>query len=75
MGEQGRDRVRAMFGQDAMCALLDTVYSRLLGLPAPSTDPARAGTEAGDVVVLREVLTPAGRDGRTVTTRAPVARP
>lgn len=75
MGEQGRDRVRAMFGQDAMCALLDTVYSRLLGLPAPSTDPARAGTEAGDVVVLREVLAPAGRDGRTVTTRAPVGRP
>jgi glycosyltransferase involved in cell wall biosynthesis len=45
MGEQARDRVRSQFTVQAMCAALDEVYSRLLGLeplPAPATE-AKAG--------------------------------
>ena len=37
MGEQARARVQAMFGQEAMCSVLDEVYSGLLGLPTAAT--------------------------------------
>ncbi len=39
MGEQARDRVRALFTTEVMCSALDEVYSGLLGLeplPAPA---------------------------------------
>jgi glycosyltransferase involved in cell wall biosynthesis len=34
MGEAGRERVRQLFAPDRMCALIEEVYARLLGLPA-----------------------------------------
>jgi glycosyltransferase involved in cell wall biosynthesis len=40
MGAQGRDRVRALFATDVMCAALDEVYASLLGLePLPPRRP------------------------------------
>jgi glycosyltransferase involved in cell wall biosynthesis len=37
MGKLGRDRVRSLFSQERMCAVLDEVYAGLLGLePLPS---------------------------------------
>jgi glycosyltransferase involved in cell wall biosynthesis len=35
MGRQGRDRVLSSFGAATMCAQLDDLYARLLGLPEP----------------------------------------
>jgi glycosyltransferase involved in cell wall biosynthesis len=34
MGEAGRERVRLLFAPERMCALIEEVYARLLGLPA-----------------------------------------
>lgn len=39
MGAQGRERVRAHFTPQAMCAGLDACYRRLLGAPAPAPAP------------------------------------
>jgi glycosyltransferase involved in cell wall biosynthesis len=37
MGDQARQRVRSLFAPERMCAVLDEIYSRLLGLePEPS---------------------------------------
>jgi glycosyltransferase involved in cell wall biosynthesis len=45
IGAQARDRVRQLFTQERMCAVLDDVYSQLLGLgPAPSSEAARLPT-------------------------------
>ena len=45
IGAQARDRVRQLFTQERMCAVLDDVYSQLLGLgPAPSSESARLPT-------------------------------
>jgi glycosyltransferase involved in cell wall biosynthesis len=45
MGEQARERVRSLFAPERMCAVLDEVYSRLLGLePEPSGSADRLPT-------------------------------
>lgn len=48
MGEQGRDRVRALFDPRRMCAQLDREYTRLLGLAVPSPDDAFDPSALGD---------------------------
>jgi glycosyltransferase involved in cell wall biosynthesis len=40
MGQQARDRVRAMFGPEAMCAEIEDAYARLLGRPNWITSPS-----------------------------------
>jgi len=45
MGVQARERVRSLFAPARMCAILDEIYSRLLGLdPEPSDSAARHPT-------------------------------
>ena len=65
MGEQARARVQAMFGQEAMCALLDEVYSGLLGLPATAptdtVDLARGAEPDGDRRPARAARVSAGK--------------
>jgi glycosyltransferase involved in cell wall biosynthesis len=39
MGAQARARVRLLFSPERMCAVLDEVYSRLLGMEPESSDP------------------------------------
>jgi len=34
MGEAGRERVRQLFAPERMCAVIEEIYARLLGLPA-----------------------------------------
>jgi glycosyltransferase involved in cell wall biosynthesis len=46
MGAQARARVRLLFAPERMCAVLDEVYSRLLGLEPGSSDPTSLGTSA-----------------------------
>jgi glycosyltransferase involved in cell wall biosynthesis len=42
MGAAGRDRVRAGFSTDVMCAVVEACYWRLLGLPEPDHVPGPA---------------------------------
>jgi glycosyltransferase involved in cell wall biosynthesis len=42
MGAAGRDRVRAGFSTDVMCAVVEACYRRQLGLPEPAPDVAPA---------------------------------
>jgi glycosyltransferase involved in cell wall biosynthesis len=45
IGAQARERVRLLFTRERMCAVLDEVYSQLLGLePAPSSEAVRLPT-------------------------------
>jgi hypothetical protein len=46
MGEQARDLVRALFAPERMCAVLDEIYSSLLGAAHASGDPAAGGRRA-----------------------------
>jgi glycosyltransferase involved in cell wall biosynthesis len=47
MGAQARERVRSLFAPERMCAVLDEVYGRLLGLePSPSAEAAWVPTGA-----------------------------
>jgi glycosyltransferase involved in cell wall biosynthesis len=49
MGEQARDLVRALFAPERMCAVLDEIYSSLLGtVPAAPDQRARAKRGARD---------------------------
>lgn len=47
MGERGQARARAGFSQQGMCAALDSLYCRLLGMPTPAEAGDRPGSEPG----------------------------
>jgi glycosyltransferase involved in cell wall biosynthesis len=47
MGEAGRAVVRSTFGPATMCALLDEMYSELLGLPGGTAGPLQEVVEIG----------------------------
>jgi glycosyltransferase involved in cell wall biosynthesis len=57
MGRAGRDRVRAGFSADVMCAAVEGCYRRLLGLPEPA---APAPSSDGRVISLPEQSATAG---------------
>ena len=46
MGEQARGLVRALFAPERMCAVLDEIYSSLLGTAHASSDPAAEARRA-----------------------------
>jgi glycosyltransferase involved in cell wall biosynthesis len=79
MGQQGRNRVLSFFDPATMCAHLDQLYARLLGLPAPrvaessTREVTRRDSVAGDGPVPADssveaprAWTPAPADGSTV---------
>jgi glycosyltransferase involved in cell wall biosynthesis len=57
MGRQGRERVRSHFSPETMCQALDDLYSRLIGLPAGSSEPAVAEASPAVAVSGRLVRT------------------
>jgi glycosyltransferase involved in cell wall biosynthesis len=66
MGEQARDLVRELFAPDRMCAVLDEIYSSLLGAPALPPGPGAAAGRwpgSGDPVPPALADTPAGQPG------------
>jgi glycosyltransferase involved in cell wall biosynthesis len=51
MGEQGRARVRSLFDPTSMCAAIDRIYSRLLGLPPLQPPEAELGLDRVELVL------------------------